>query len=88
MKGAMTMREFFGLNEPFKWEWQDLRAGIQLLNVILIMIFGLSISWFGLAIAVFGICKDLSKHRHINDLVIHFSGVILNIHFLNMLYGG
>lgn len=82
------MREFFGLNESFKWEWQDLRAAITLLNVILIMIFGLTVSWFGLAIAVFGICKDLSKDRHINDLVIHLSGVILNIYFLTLLYGG
>lgn len=81
------MREFFGLNEPFRWEWQDLRAFITLLNVVLIMIFGLSVSWFGLAVALFGICKDLSKHRHINDLVIHISGVILNIYFLTQLYG-
>lgn len=80
------MREFFGLNEPFHWEWQDLRAFITLLNVVLIMIFGLSVSWFGLAVAIFGICKDLSKHRHINDLVIHISGVILNVYFLTQLY--
>ena len=80
------MREFFGLNEPFRWEWQDLRAGITLLNVILIMIFGLTVSWFGLAVALFGVCKDLSKKRHINDLIIHLSSVILNVYFLTQLY--
>lgn len=82
------MREFFGLDQPFKWEWQDLRAGITLLNVILIIAFGLSVAWFGLAVAIFGVCKDLSKDRHINDLIIHLSNVVLNIYFLSQLYGG
>jgi hypothetical protein len=81
-----SVKKFFGLDQPFKFEWNDLRAGIQLLNVILIMIFGLSVSWFGLAIAIGGICKDLSQHRHINDLVLHLSGVILNVYFLTRLY--
>ena len=80
------MKEFFGINEPFRFEWNDLRAIIQLLNVILIMIFGLSVSWFGLAIALFGVCKDMSQHRHINDIVMHLSGVVLNVYFLTILY--
>lgn len=81
-----TVKKFFGIEPPYKLEWNDLRAIIQLINVILIMIFGLSVSWFGLAISIFGICKDLSQHRHINDLVLHLTGVILNIHFLIQLY--
>jgi hypothetical protein len=80
------MKEFFSINEPFRFEWNDLRAVIQLLNVILIMIFGLSVSWFGLAIALFGVCKDMSQHRHINDIVMHLSGVVLNVYFLTILY--
>ena len=81
-----AIRKFFGIEPPYKLEWNDLRACIQLINVILIMIFGLSVSWFGLAIALFGVCKDLSQHRHINDLVLHLTGVMLNIHFLVLLY--
>lgn len=80
------MKEFFSINEPFRFEWNDLRAVIQLLNVILIMIFGLSVSWLGLAIALFGVCKDMSQHRHINDIVMHLSGVVLNVYFLTILY--
>ena len=80
------MRDFFSITEPFRFEWNDLRAFIQLLNVILIMIFGLSVSWFGLAIAVFGVIKDMSQHRHINDSVMHMSGVVLNVYFLTLLY--
>jgi len=82
------MREFFGITESYRFEWNDLRACITMLNVILIMIFGLQVSWFGLAVAVFGICKDLSQHRHINDVLMHFSSIVLNIYFLTLLYGG
>lgn len=81
------MKEFFGIETAYKFEWNDLRAFIQLLNVILIMLFGLQVSWFGLAIALFGVIKDLTKHRHINDLVMHLSGVALNVYFLMLLYG-
>lgn len=80
------MKEFFGIVEPFRFEWNDLRASIQILNVALIMIFGLQVSWFGLAIALFGVCKDLSQHRHLNDVIMHLSGIILNIYFLSLLY--
>ena len=80
------MREFFSITEPFRFEWNDLRAFIQLLNVVLIMIFGLSVSWFGLAIAIFGVIKDMSQHRHINDIIMHMSGVVLNVYFLTLLY--
>lgn len=83
-----TIKKFFGVEAPYKFEWNDIRATIQILNVALIMIFGLSISWFGLAIAFFGLCKDLSQHRHINDIVMHASGVVLNVHFLMLYYGG
>lgn len=80
------MKEFFGIEEPYKFEWNDLRAGIQIINVVLIMIYGLSVSWFGLAIALFGIIKDLTNHRHINDLLMHVSTAVLNIYFLTLLY--
>lgn len=82
------MKEFFGITESFRFEWNDLRAFIQVLNVILIMTFGLQVSWFGLAIALFGVCKDMSQHRHINDIIMHLSGVALNMYFLILLYGG
>lgn len=82
------MRDFFNIEEPFRFEWNDLRAFIQVLNVILIMIFGLQVSWFGLAIAFFGVCKDLSQRRHINEMVMHLSGVALNCYFLILLYRG
>ncbi len=82
------MKKFFSINEPFRLEWNDLRAFIQIINVALIMMFGLSVAWLGLAIAVFGVFKDMSQHRHINDIVLHLTGVVLNIHFLHLYYAG
>ena len=76
------MKRFFKIEEPFRFEYNDLRALITVINVVLIMIFGLSIAWFGLAVAAIGVVKDLTKDRHINGLVMHLASVALNIYFL------
>lgn len=80
------VKQFFRVEEPFRWEYNDLRAFITVVNVVLIMIFGLSIAWFGLAVALIGIIKDLKIDRHINGLVMHLASVALNIYFLILLY--
>lgn len=82
------MKEFFNIETAYKFEMNDLRAIIQIINVILIMIFGLSVSWFGLAIATFGIIKDFATDRHINGIIMHFASMVLNIYFLKLLYCG
>ena len=81
-----TIKKFFNINTAYKFEMNDLRAGIQILNVALIMIYGLSISWFGLALALFGLIKDFATDRHINSIAMHFAGAVLNIYFLTLLY--
>ena len=82
------VKRFFNINEPYKFEYNDLRCGITMINVILIMIFGLSISWFGLAVALVGVVKDLKVDRRINGLLMHLSNVALNVYFLILLYCG
>lgn len=82
------MKEFFRVEEPYRFEYNDLRALITVINVILIMIFGLSIAWFGLAVALIGVIKDLKVDRHINGLVMHLASVALNVYFLILLYWG
>lgn len=82
------MKEFFRVNEPYRFEWNDLRAFITVINVVLIMIYGLSIAWFGLAIALIGVIKDLTVDRRINGLIMHLANVALNIYFLVALYMG
>ena len=82
------VKRFFKIEEPFKLEYNDIRALITVINVVLIMIYGLSIAWFGLTVALIGVAKDLTRDRHINGLVMHLANVALNIYFLTMLYGG
>lgn len=80
------MKKFFGIETAYKFEWNDLRAFITIINVVLIMIFGLSISWFGLAVAVFGLVKDFTSDRHISGILMHLASMALNIYFLCLLY--
>ena len=80
------IKQFFRIETPYKFEMNDLRAIIQIINVVLIMIFGLSISWFGLAVAFFGLVKDLIHDRHINGMLMHVAGIVLNLYFLKLLY--
>lgn len=82
------VKQFFGIEKEYAFEWNDLRCVATVFNVILIMIFGLSIAWFGLFIALVGIVKDLTSDRHINGIVMHMSSVVLNIFFLIMFYRG
>lgn len=82
------MKQFFRIETPYKFEWNDLRCLITIINVILIMIFGLSIAWFGLAVAFIGVIKDLTIDRHINGLLMHLASVALNTYFLILLYSG
>nr|WP_318661127.1 hypothetical protein [uncultured Treponema sp.] len=81
------MKEFFKIETGYTFEWNDLRCLIQIINVILVMIFGLSISWFGLSVAAIGLIKDFTTDRHINGILMHCSSVVLNLYFLSLLYG-
>lgn len=68
----------------YKFEWNDLRAFITVVNVILIMIYGVSISWFGLTIALIGLVKDFTTDKRINGIVMHLANVSLNLYFLTL----
>lgn len=80
-----ALKKFFKIESAYKFEWNDLRCFITVINVILIMIYGLSIAWFGLVVAVVGIVKDLTVDRHINGLLMHVANAALNIFFLAIL---
>ena len=69
----------------YKFEWNDLRAVITVANVTLIMIYGLSIAWFGLAVALVGVIKDITTDKKWNGLIMHLSNVVLNAYFLAQL---
>lgn len=79
------IKRFFKIEKRYTFEWNDLRAVIQFINVVLIMLFGLQVSWFGLAVAVFGLIKDLTSDRHINGIAMHLASIILNVYFISLL---
>lgn len=79
------LTNFFKVNEPYRFEWNDLRCFVTIINVILIMIYGLSIAWFGLAVALVGIVKDLTVDRRVNGLLMHLANAVLNIYFILMI---
>lgn len=81
------MKKFFNIETGYKFEWNDLRCFITVVNVILIMMYGLSIAWFGLAVAIVGVIKDLTTDRRINGLLMHLANVALNVYFLLAYYG-
>lgn len=75
------------MNKRYKFEWNDLRACTTVLNVILIMIYGLSISWFGLSIAVLGVIKDCTDEEfRWNSLIMHLANIALNVFFLAKIF--
>ena len=81
------MKEFFKIEGDYKFEWNDLRCFVTIINVILIMVYGLSIAWFGLIVALVGVIKDLTVDRRINGLLMHLANIALNVYFLLMYYG-
>lgn len=80
-----AIKSFFRIEAPYSFEWNDLRCGITILNVLLIMLFGLKISWFGLTVAALGLVKDLCTDRHINGILMHLSSIVLNLYFISLL---
>lgn len=74
----------------FKFEIGDLRAFITVVNVMLIMKYGLSVCWFALAIAALGLLMDFIKYVNhsadfrINSAIMHTANIVLNVFFMTM----
>ena len=81
-----NIKKFFHVETAYKFDWNDLRAFVMMVNVALIMVFGLSVSWFGLAIAVFGLIRDFTTDRRISGIMMHLSSMVLNLYFISLLY--
>lgn len=79
-----TIKKYLNVDGKYKFEWNDLRALLQLVNVLLIIVVNVQTgSIFGLTIATLGLIKDLSdKNRRINSIILHLLGIVLNAFFL------
>lgn len=80
------MKKFFRIDaDGYKFEWNDLRALLQIVNVMLIVFAGFNVgAIFGLVIGGLGLLKDLTIDRHINGIVLHLAGIALNVYILCM----
>lgn len=77
-------KKFFRIEKPFELEYNDIRATITFLNVILIIAFGRSFAWLGLIVSVIGLIKDYKTDRRINGFLMHGANTILNIYLLTL----
>lgn len=80
-----AVKKFFNIETAYKFEWNDLRTLLTIVNVFLIIAFGVAGSWFGLAISIFGIVKEMTGNRHINCLVSYVATIVLNVYFITLL---
>lgn len=80
------MKEFFGITESFRFEWNDVVAFITLLNVTLVL---LGFSWapiLGIANGVLSLALNAKYRAHINLYVMQLAIIILNIYFLSLAF--
>jgi hypothetical protein len=84
------VKKFFNIKGQFKWEWNDFRCLLTVINVLLIMTIGFEVAWFGLAISLLGFVKDMTmkNDRRINSTIMHLSTIILNGYFVYLNYVG
>ena len=78
------IKKFFNIKGDFKWEWNDFRCVLTVINVLLIMTIGFQVAWFGLSISLLGFVKDMTmaKDRRVNSTVMHLSTIVLNGYFV------
>ena len=91
LRGSITrlyVRQERWLAMKYEFEMNDIRAIWQVINVILVMQFGLVISWFGLGIATAGLIGDFlkpAKDKRLNSFIMHGVGMVLNAYLLTLL---
>lgn len=76
------LKNFFNIKCAYKFEWNDLRAVLMLINFVLIMLNFSVGAIFGLTVAFFGLIKDFTTDRHISGIIMHLTSIMLNSYFL------
>lgn len=77
------MKKIFRIETSYRFEMNDLRAVLQLINVALIVFWNFDVgAIFGLVVASCGLIGDLIGSRHINEMVMHLASIVLNVFIL------
>ena len=63
----------------YQFEWNDIRAILNFLNVILLIIFGRSFAYISLLIAFIGLIKDATIDKKFNGVILHFSSILITL---------
>lgn len=80
------IKKFFNINTSYIFDFNDIRCVLTLFNVIMIMTFGLSVAYIGLAIAIFGTIRDfICEERKINSTIQHLAMILLNCYFVSLM---
>lgn len=82
------VKKFFNITEKYKFEWNDLRCLLTVINVFLIMTIGFEVAWFGLGISVLGFVRDMISERRVSGTIMHISTIILNAYFVSLNFVG
>lgn len=82
-----TLKNFFNITEnKYVFDYNDIRCLLTVCNISLIVMFGLSVIYVSLAIAIFGTIRDLViEDRRINSTIIHLANIVLNIYLLTLI---
>lgn len=82
------VKQFFNITEKYKFEWNDLRCFLTVINVMLIMTIGFEVAWFGLAISLLGFVRDMISERRVSGTIMHLSTIVLNGYFVYLNFVG
>ena len=80
------VKKFFNIKSGYSFEYNDLRCVVMLVNVLLIMTFGLAVAKIGLAIAIYGTIRDLIYEEiKVNSVIMYISTIMLNCYFVSIM---
>jgi len=68
----------------YKFEINDLRCILTLLNIMFILKFDIRWGWFGVLLAALGIIKDYMTDKKISSFIMHSANLIFYILLLDI----
>lgn len=76
------MKKFFGINENFRFEWDNLSALLTVMNVSLILMDFWVAPIFGLVNCAVNLFRLPQGQGHVNMYTMNLALIVLNLYFL------
>lgn len=82
-----SIKKTFNIVENhYVFDYNDVRMLLTIFNVVMIIIFGLSVAYVGLIIAVFSTIRDfVYEERKINSFLQNIFMIVLNCYFVSLM---